>query len=57
MPDRGPIIVAWNNWDSALLYILAGVAAAFLLRQVHLRGRRPGIDPAPDFVRTYLETN
>ena len=30
----GPIIVAWNNWDSALLYIIApivvGVLAAFL---------------------------
>ena len=30
----GPIIVAWNNWDSALLYIIApivgGVLSAFL---------------------------
>ena len=30
----GPIIVAWNNWDSALLYVVApivgGVLAAFL---------------------------
>lgn len=30
----GPIIVAWNNWGSALLYVIApivgGVLAAFL---------------------------
>ena len=42
----GPIIVAWNNWDSALLYILAptlgGVAAAFLYDRVISEADAPG---------------
>ncbi len=42
----GPIIVAWNNWDTALLYILApivgGVAAAFLYDRFISEADAPG---------------
>ncbi len=42
----GPIIVAWNNWDSALLYIIApivgGVLAAFLYDRFIAQADAPG---------------
>lgn len=42
----GPIIVAWNNWDTALLYVLApmvgGVLAAFLYDGFVSKANTPG---------------
>lgn len=42
----GPIIVAWNNWDSALLYIIApiigGVLAALLYDRFVSKADAPG---------------
>ena len=42
----GPIIVAWNNWDSALLYVIApivgGVLAAFFYDRFLSEADAPG---------------
>ncbi len=49
----GPIIVAWNNWDSALIYIIGpiigGILAAVLYDSLS-QSRRPVVNRRPALV-------